>query len=649
MSHIVDIGLMSILRMLQTLGFSYYFLGNDYFTFKNVNEKEKQIMIIDNFDFDNYEKTINITLKNFDSISSPTTNPSSSTGSAIDLIMRVKERLLNEQRHIPFYKSEKEDSINQQYKEYVKRRVEQIFAICKEINNRHYNKDKFVGSTPLFRELINYTGEESVFELFQSFRYGNSNFVLFGKNGSGKTTLLNVLHSEMFTTNSIVVPATRNINYSNDLFHRTSDVGLIKAISCKEENKAMFYLSLMIIKEEIVQRREKKPEELIITNRVIQTFNSLGMDRELFIDENGDLYLFAKEGEKYSLSLASDGEKSALYFIMIAFLSPNNSFLIIDEPENHLNGALMKKLFDILENERKDIKYIYSTHNINFIESRNNAEIIYLKKTNFNNKWHFNKFNEYTNLPLDLILNVEGTNDNVIFCEGEDNNSFDAKLYRILFPHYHILPSGGCEKVIIRTNVFNENKTQLRKQAFGLIDYDFKEDSYIEQLKRKNVFVLKVNEIENVFLLEDCLGRVSQHLKVSDSIENIKNNLIEIIKKKDIDIKKDYATKLLKNIHLKNKIDKIDDLTKTLDSINNQNKTIFLSAFSQFSTTLNNAITSLDYNALMKLVPGKLIINNCAKLMGLNDKDIYVKLVLKLLEEDETLSITLKDKICDLI
>ena len=136
----------------------------------------------------------------------------------------------------------------------------------------------------------------------------------------------------------------------------------------------------------------------------------------------------------------------------------------------------MKKLFDNIELERKDVIYVYATHNVNFIESRNNIELVYLNKTNKKNEWVYNKFSKYDELPLDLILTVEGTTDNVIFCEGENDGSYDNKLLKELYPEYQIIASQGCEKVSLQTIIFNNNSHILRKKTFGLVDYDFRSD-----------------------------------------------------------------------------------------------------------------------------------------------------------------------------
>ena len=41
----------------------------------------------------------------------------------------------------------------------------------------------------------------------------------------------------------------------------------------------------------------------------------------------------------------------------------------------------MRNLFDKLELERPDLRFVYLTHNIDFVESRKNVALIYLEKS----------------------------------------------------------------------------------------------------------------------------------------------------------------------------------------------------------------------------------------------------------------------------
>lgn len=565
-----------------------------------------------------------------------------------DIILnKAIERINKEKDRINDYWFLDDSRANNQYKNYAINRINNAIQTCRSILKYAHNQYYRTNVVGYAREIIQIIGDNSSNELYDNFKYGDCNYVLFGKNGAGKTTLINELSSRMLSSNSVVVPATRNINYSKDVMYRDSDANLQNALK-SNDSKALFYFSKMIIRQDYAYRKASNEDETSILETAINTFNSLGLDRKLSIDEIGELYLTLEDASgKYSFSQASDGEKSSLFFIFVTLLSPKESFLIIDEPENHLNGSLMQKLFDALEDLRKDLIFVYATHNISFIETRNNIEIVYLKKNNKKDHWEFNKFVDYKNLPLDTILAVEGTNEDVVFCEGEDSNSLDCKLYRTLFSNKQIVPSNGCDKVIAETIIFNENASVLRKKAFGIIDNDFREEKNINDLREKGIFVLKLNEVENLLISDCCLKGMKDYLSIDNSLEDIKRKIIEHIKYKKDDILKDYATKSIKQIHFKNKIEDIQNIEKSIDQLNETNKKNFMESFGSFANRFETAINDLNYDDLMVLIPGKMLIKCVSKILGLSDDETYVRLCLKQIEASNSLQDALKEYICN--
>ncbi len=540
--------------------------------------------------------------------------------------------------------SDDSDRFNDQFKTYITSKTRTILESCESIINTPNDRWNSGHLADGIKRVIKLVGNKSIDSLFNQFRFGDSNYVLFGKNGAGKTTLLNELSKTMFTSNTLIMSATRNTNYSNSVFHNHSDINLRSALSTRDDNKTMFYLSQLISYQNNEQRENNPNERMTIKEELKEIFNSLGTDRTLFIKSNGDLELLGEEG-CYSLSQASDGEKTALYFIMTVLLAPKNSFLFIDEPENHLNGSLMQKLFDCLERTRSDLKFVYSTHNINFIESRNNIEIIYLRKTTKKNEWAFQQFEDFKELPLDTILSVEGTNDDVIFCEGENDKSFDFRLYSLLFPTYQIIPSQGCDRVVLEVSTFNKHSTILRKKAYGIIDYDYLDEQRIKELNKKGVYVLKVNEIENAYSLPICLRKMIEMFCPETTESNIEAHIIDFISKKKKEIASDYATKLLRNIHKRNKLDDLSDISKSLERLCADNNRAFLLSFGAFCNRFDSAVGNNDYDELMRIVPGKFFINEISRILGFAGKEVYVKHLLRSISSDASFSSALRNEI----
>lgn len=66
-----------------------------------------------------------------------------------------------------------------------------------------------------------------------------------------------------------------------------------------------------------------------------------------------------KIDNNYNAKNMRDGERLILYLIGSVLVAPKDTIIIIDEPENHLHKAIIKKLWDKLEVYRKDCVFIY--------------------------------------------------------------------------------------------------------------------------------------------------------------------------------------------------------------------------------------------------------------------------------------------------
>ncbi|MCR4875491.1 MAG: AAA family ATPase, partial [Clostridia bacterium] len=540
------------------------------------------------------------------------------------------------------------EKYNNSFKQYYDNRIN---FITNNLNNYSrldifpYSVDNYLKNA---RASINILNDFSVYNLFDKFKYGNHNYVLFGKNGAGKTTLLKKLSNELLNSNSLVAPATRAIEYNVDGYLSQNQFNLNYALNNNDRQSTMYILTQCVRTKETEELREGIPNANTIVSKIKNIFSSLGLDRDLYISTDCKLYLYADNtDEKYLLKDGSDGEKTVLYFIMAILLAPKDYYVFIDEPENHLNGAIMKKLFDALEKARPDIKYIYATHNVSFIETRKNIKLIYLEKTGQKDTWAFREIEKGKELPLDLLLNVEGTNDDVIFCEGASEESYDCKLYSVLFPNYQIIHGDGCERVIAQTELVNANEYAFRKKAYGIIDNDFKSVEDIELLKEKNIRVLKINEIENAYILEPCLLAMIQHNSINISISELKNRIINEIKKNIEKIKRDFATKLYRNMEMENKFGDISNIEAEFDRITNINKTSYIDKYKCFTEQLDAAINNSDYNALMRLAPGKSICTFVGKEVGFANKKVLFSSVLKKASEDHNLVTQLRDLMFD--
>ena len=472
-------------------------------------------------------------------------------------------------------------------------------------------------------------------DLFEHFKYGNKNYVVFGKNGAGKTTLLRQISESMFK-NAIVLPADRTaMQSSSNYINLNTNYNLNQML---KDEISLMYLTREINKRTLDSYETGTNKNDVLRTRLYDIFSSLGLDRDIIADRES-LFLKGHQIDKYSINDASDGEKSIAYLIMATLLSPDDSFIFIDEPERHLNGALMRNLFDKLESERPDLRFVYLTHNIDFVESRKNVALIYLEKSEAYKKWKFKKIEDYSNISFDVILGIEGTKKDIIFCEGT-RSSIDCKVLECLFPEYEIQPMSSCEQVKLNTKGINGKETLFRRKAFGLIDNDYMQTAEIESLRNDHVFAIGYNEWENFIIRSEILEHINtSHL--NKDLAPIKSEVIEHIKKAGkAPILSDFITKRYTKMLYATKLTYSETLESQLDTINNKNKSDLMGEVQKLSDKID---LLTDYDELVSIVPAKMLLKSVAQGIGLASGDDYVDLLVKLLRQDLSFNALVKN------
>ncbi len=115
----------------------------------------------------------------------------------------------------------------------------------------------------------------------------------------------------------------------------------------------------------------------------------------------------------------SDGERVALYLMAQILCVPSQSIIIIDESEVYLHKSIMNRLWDKLEEYRKDCLFIYITHDIQFATVHKNSKKLWVHEYFGNNDWDYEFINGGDDVPEELLLEILGTRKNVLFVEGK--------------------------------------------------------------------------------------------------------------------------------------------------------------------------------------------------------------------------------------
>lgn len=280
----------------------------------------------------------------------------------------------------------------------------------------------------------------------------------------------------------------------------------------------------------------KSPESIL--DSVIAIWNRLLPHRQLDVGAN-DLKVQSLDdaGEPYDAGELSDGERVIFYMIGQCLLCPTGTLIIIDEPELHINKAILHLVYDEIEADRKDCAFIYITHDLDFAVSRQASKVFTVTACRFpdprnpqNCQWQVTEVPENTGIEEEFIAAIVGSRQAIMFVEGT-RGSLDTALYRWLFPEFTVLPARTCEAVIHSVVTFNSQEKLHRYTACGLIDYDHRSDDQIAWLRDRRISALPVSEAENLILLPDVLYQIAllMHFTPDEAKEKIDQIAAEVL------------------------------------------------------------------------------------------------------------------------
>ena len=366
----------------------------------------------------------------------------------------------------------------------------------------------------------------------------------------------------------------------------------------------------------------------------------------------GQIETFPTENpeKSYNSSEMSDGERVIFYLIGEAVSVPENSILVIDEPEMHLHKSITNILWDKIEQERIDCTFVYLTHDIDFAFSRQNSTKIWAKSFD-GNVWDYEILEDCFGIPEQLFFEVLGSRKDILFIEG-DKSSIDYNLFQLVFPEFTIKPLGGCSKVIEVTKSFNDQKDFHQIQSFGLIDRDRRTREEIESITNSNIWVFELAEIENFFLIEDIIKIVAIKMNKDPVIifDKVKSNVIDFFKDQlEMQITQHVAATIKKKIRQSiNLIDirEFSDLENKLNTFwENQN---FREIYDEIKSRFNLMVSNNNFEEILKVFNHKGLIfhSNVAVLNDINPKNnAYINFVLSILKEKSRESIKIQQVI----
>ena len=336
----------------------------------------------------------------------------------------------------------------------------------------------------------------------------------------------------------------------------------------------------------------------------------------------------------YNSSEMSDGERVIFYLIGQCISAPQDSIVVIDEPELHLHKSVQTPLWAEIEKLRPDCLFVYLTHDVDFTVAQEGAQRVWLKSFD-GASWDWELIEDKDDLPDDLLIEVLGSRKPVVFVEGV-NGSHDVSLYREILTEFLVIPRGSCEQVIQAVRALRSNTQLHHLQVYGLIDRDRRTPSEIAALKTDNIFTLDVAEVENLFCTEEVLALVSNRL-ARDEKTDFNQSVTHVFKQLKAELDTQVSLRVIAEVKFKlNCFDAsargVPGLTTALQKLT---LGIDISAlYAQFNVEFQTVIDTSDYRGLLRLYNRKSLPNQIGNALGLKSGEL-VELVVRLARTNE--------------
>lgn len=476
---------------------------------------------------------------------------------------------------------------------------------------------------------------------FKLFKNLKKNFVIIGANGAGKSSFSR--RTREILGNNVVIIASQKIfsfrplqnlpfgRHARESFwnYQTQD----KLFKEQDHFRNDFENDLQMVISSLFEEENECAHNLYhgvdlnrkksILEQVCELWSKIMIHRCLK-SEQGNIEVFTNEGKSYPFMSLSDGEKAVFYYIAYILLAKSNSYIIVDEPENHLHLALVVKLWDSLELARPDCQFIYLTHNLDFATSRNNVQRIWMQKYVAPDYWEMSAIPIDVDIPDNLFMELLGSRSPILFCEGT-KASLDYKLYTRLFPNYTVVPVGGHLQVINSTKAFNKSVSIHRNKAIGIIDGDFFSSDQKVKWKSDFIYSLDVQEVENILCDDIVLNAAQDGFSAPDtSVEIVKNRFFEELERNIEEQSLEYAIQMINNQFKENLLAKqktVDDLKTCLIELEKNASESVDELVDSRRLMFKKIIEERDYSEGVKKYNNKGLVGSIATLMEREYRD----------------------------
>lgn len=355
---------------------------------------------------------------------------------------------------------------------------------------------------------------------------------------------------------------------------------------------------------------------------------------------------------EYSALTMSDGEKVALY-LAGRVITAHPGAIVIDEPETHLHTQLAVRLWDVLERERRDLAFVYVTHDLAFALSRRDPT--FLVSDPVAGLKPIDVPEDLPQMVAEALLGSASLSfyaSRVVFCEG-DATSYDIALYSAWFdgPDTVVRAVGGCEIVMRCVQALTDGNLATALHPLGIIDRDFHPDSFLGALPA-GVHAHGFHEVESLMALPAVVSAVCEHMGSSLDSAAYAAKLRSTINTKQVDavIMDRWKRRLEPQLEalvapVKKNFADVQALEAGIPNLFDPQHWSFDAALilSEERDRVKAGIKASDHE-LLELFPGKQMLPEAAKQAGVAIP-AYVQLITSALRSSDTAPGSLRSKI----
>ena len=367
-------------------------------------------------------------------------------------------------------------------------------------------------------------------------------FIL-GRNGTGKSALVHFIRSQIqyqYSGRLIYLPGSRPSYFDGDSLNMTPnsrqqfesnslswdsspDIRIRPVSGTTRNERAIYDLQAAELQYHVDAAYDIKQngkdslsiEVLQSKSSPLDRVNRLLLQSSLPVStiiDTGEIKA-RRDGNTYSISRMSDGERTALILIADVISAKPGSCFLIDEPELHLHRSIVVPLIASLITERPDCTFLISTHELNLPIEQPDCEIILVRGCAWNSgsaqAWDFDLIMNAESIPEDLRTDLLGSRRKILFTEGK-LSSLDQPLYALLFPNVSVRQRETCNEVRRAVVGLRQVNAYHHAEAFGLVDNDSMDDVFKQKLLGEGVYALPMFSVESIYYSNEILEAVAK-------------------------------------------------------------------------------------------------------------------------------------------